>query len=134
MFEFIKRPELKPKTLFLVDGLGAFVTALFLFGILRTFHELFGMPEVVVTYLSVIAAIFSLYSVSCFLLLKTNWRPFLRIISTANLLYCCLTGALVIYYFQKLTVLGISYFLAEIILICGLVKIELKALKRSQNS
>jgi hypothetical protein len=130
MIDTIKRLTSNPKTLFLVDGLGALLTAFFLFTILRTFNEYFGMPQKIVTYLSFIAVIFSFYSISCFFLVKDNWHLFLRIISTANLLYCCLTMSLLIYYYQSLTILGITYFVAEISIICGLVLIELKMLRK----
>jgi len=67
MIKCIRAIERKPKTLFLVDGIGALLTALLLFAVLRPFHELFGMPQITVTYLSIIAAIFCLYSMSCYL-------------------------------------------------------------------
>lgn len=126
----LKQLSLQPKTLFLVDGLGALVTAFFLYVILRTFNDYFGMPESVLTCLSVIAVIFCFYSITCYFLLKDNWRPFLRMISIANLLYCCLTLGLVIYYFTELTVLGVVYFIAEIIVVGGLVFVELKTIAR----
>jgi hypothetical protein len=129
MEKMINLFKLKPKNLFLIDGLGALLTAFFLFVILRTFYEYFGMPQMILTYLSVIALIFSFYSLACFFLLDINWRPFLRIISIANLLYCILTFGLVIYHHQSITLLGITYFLAEIILVCGLVFVELKILR-----
>jgi peptidoglycan biosynthesis protein MviN/MurJ (putative lipid II flippase) len=128
----IRQFTLSPKTLFLVDSLGALVTAFFLFAILRTFNEYVGMPQTALTYLSLIAVIFSLYSIACFFLLEANWQPFLRTISIANLLYCCLTMGLVIYYYPSLTILGITYFLAEIIVVCGLVFVELKTLRGKQ--
>jgi len=120
---------LKPKYLFLVDSLGALTTAFILFAILRTFNDYFGIPKITLTYLSLIAVVFFLYSISCFFLLKDSWKPFLRTISIANLLYCCLTMGLIVYNFQSLTILGITYFLTEIIVVCGLVFIELKALR-----
>jgi len=124
----IGRFILKPRNLFLIDSLGALVTAFFLFAILRTFNEYFGMPQITLTYLSIIAVVFCLYSFTCFILLKDNWQPFLKTISIANLLYCCLTLTLVIYHFQRLTILGITYFFAEIIVVCGLGFVELKTL------
>ena len=120
--------KLKPKILFLIDGLGALLTAFFLFVIFRTFNEYFGMPQTTLTYLSLIAVIFCLYSITCFFLLSDNWKPFLRVISIANLLYCILTLGLVIYNYQSVTLLGITYFLAEIIMICGVVFVELKTI------
>ncbi len=119
----------KPKTLFLVDGSGAMLTAFLLFVIVRTFKEYFGMPERALIYLSVIAASFCIYSIACFFFLKTNWTPFIKAISYANLLYCSLTFGLLVLYYPVLTVAGVLYFLVEIAVICGLVYIELKVAK-----
>jgi hypothetical protein len=130
MSDSIKRLTSNPKMLFLIDGLGALLTAFFLFAILRTFNQYFGMPQKIVTYLSFIAIIFCLYSLCCFFLVKANWQLFLRIITTANLLYCCLTISLIVYYYRSLTLLGITYFVAEISIICYLVLIELKMLRK----
>ena len=127
-YSIIKRFTLQPKTLFLIDGLGALVTAFFLFVILRTYNVYFGMPQNTLTYLSLIAIVFCLYSITCYFFLKDNWRPFLKTISMANLLYCCLTMGLVIYYYPSLTILGVSYFLAEIIVVFVVVFVELKTL------
>lgn len=130
MNNIIKRLALSPKTLFLIDSIGALVTGFFLFAILGTFNEYFGAPLAALTFLSLLAVMFFFYSISCFLFVKSNWHFFIRVISIANLLYCCLTLVLVIYYFQSLTLLGIVYFLAEIVVICALVFVELKVLNR----
>ncbi len=122
--------KIKPKTLFLVDCFGAFTTAFLLFAILRTFNEYVGLPKIILTYLSIIAAIFCMYSGICFLWLRENWQPFLKVISIANLLYSCLTLCLLIYYRNSLTIFGIVYFLGEIMVVCGLVFIELNILKK----
>lgn len=123
---------LKPKTLFLIDGIGALLTAFLLFVVLRAFREYVGMPDVILTSLSLIAVVFAIYSIGCCLFLKNTWKPFLTIISTANLLYCCLTTVLVVYYYPLLTILGVIYFSGEIAVICGLVFIELKILSRNE--
>ena len=131
MSRIISRLIQSPKSLFLVDGIGAIITFFFLFAILRPFNEYFGMPVDILLLLSAIAAIFCLYSLTCYFLVSNNWRPFLMAISIGNLLYCCLTMGLVIYYFQSLTALGVTYFIAEIILLFGLVFVEQKAIVRS---
>ena len=123
----------KPKNIFLVDSLGAFLTALLLFSILRTFNNHFGMPKITLTYLSIIALIFSFYSITCFFLLNDNWKSFLKIISIANLLYCALTFALLIYYHQSITLLGVVYFSGEILVICGLIFLELKICRKNRK-
>ncbi len=114
-----------PKRLFLIDGFGAFMTALILFSILRPLNEYIGMPKSILTILSIIALAFCVYSVSCFFLVKKNWKPFLKAVSIGNLIYCCLTLGLIVYYYPQLTILGLTYFLLEIFLICGLVFIEM---------
>jgi hypothetical protein len=129
MSDILKRLVHQPQKLFLVDSAGALITACCLFIVLRTFHEYFGMPPDVLIYLSVIAVIFSLYSLVCFFLFPRNWRPWLRAISVANLLYCGVTLTLVIYYYPGLTIWGLAYFLAEIILVCALVYVERKVLR-----
>ena len=119
---------LNPKRLFLIDSFGAFLTAFFLFAILRTFNEYFGMPKLTLDFLSIIALAFSVYSFCCFFLVSNNWHPFLRTISIANILYCCLTLGLVIYYYPLLTILGVTYFLIEIIIVVVLVFFEINVL------
>ena len=114
-----------PQKLFLLDSIGALTTAFLLFVVLRNFKEYFGMPEIILTYLSVIAVCFCIYSTTCFFVIKSNWTTFIKGISIANLLYCILTIGLVIFYRSQLTTIGIAYFLGEIAIICGLVYIEL---------
>jgi hypothetical protein len=84
------------------------------------------MPPAILTYLSIIAASFCIYSIGCFLFLKGNWVPFIRAISVANLLYSLLTIVLVIVHYPVITMPGIAYFVAEIIIVCTLVYIELR--------
>lgn len=119
----------KPKTIFLVDGLGALVTASLLFLVLMKFQEYFGMPPGILSILSIIALTFAVYSIFCFLFLTMNWGIFLKAIMIANLLYCCMTMGLVIYYHSVLTTIGLTYFLAEISIIAGLVFVELQTFK-----
>ena len=115
----------KPKTLFLIDSIGALLTTFSLFVILRNFNEYFGIPKTTLTYLSTIAACLCIYSTTCFFFLKDNWTPFIIGISIANLLYCILTIGLITFNYPLLTFIGTTYFLAEIIIVCGLVYIEL---------
>ncbi len=118
---------LNTKRLFLMDGLGAFITAFLLFAILRNLNEYFGMPKKVFTALSILALAFCIYSISCFLLVNKSWKPFLKVIIIANLIYCCFTLWLLFFYYQQLTILGFAYFLLEIGVISLLVYFEIYA-------
>ena len=115
----------KPRTLFLIDSLGAILTGFILFVIMRQFNEYIGMPKIVLTYLSFMAICFCIYSAACFLFLKERWTPFVRLIGVANLLYCALTIGLLIKYCSLLTTIGIVYFLIEIVIIFLLTYVEL---------
>jgi len=123
--EIIKHLQEKPKTLFLIDSIGAFLTTFFLIIILKYFNEFFGVPKTTLTYLSVMAACLCINSTTCFFTLKDKWIPFIRGISIANLLYCIISGVLIVYNFNLITIFGRLYFLAEIAIIFGLVYIEL---------
>lgn len=114
-----------PKNIFLLDALGAALTTSSLFVIVRNLNIYFGVPKHILTYLSLIALVFCIYSTTCFFFLKSNWTPFLRLISIANIFYCLLTMVLTYIYFNELTKLGLTYFLIEIVIVITLVYIEL---------
>jgi hypothetical protein len=124
----INKLTLNPKRIFLIDSFGAFLTAFFLVAILSTFEKYFGMPRQILVFLSIVALVYAIYSICCFYFIESNWRPFLKTICITNLIYCGLTIGLVINFYPRLTILGTTYFLLEIILISVLVIIERKAL------
>ena len=129
----MKFSKLNTKTIFLLDGLGAMLSAILLFAILRSNHEYFGITSTILTYLSIIAFIFSCYSITCFFIVKNNWTRFLKIIILANSLYCCLTIGVVLYFYKNITPIGLLYFIAEVIVICSLIFIEMNILKGNSN-
>lgn len=117
-----------PNRLFLIDSLGALLTTFYLLGVLRPLKHLFGMPQHILLLLSIPAGVFALYSGCCYLFVGSRWRPLLRVISVANLLYCCVTAGLVIAFYSQLTALGVAYFVLEIGVVCTLVFIEQRAI------
>ncbi len=121
---------LKPKQLFLLDAFGAALSAFFLGFVLVKYQVYIGMPENVLYILALIPCLFIIYDLLCYVLLKDNWRPYLRIIAYANLLYCDTTLILSIYHFKKLTTLGLTYFTVELLLIIALSMLELRATTR----
>lgn len=114
----------KPRQLFLVDGIGALVSALLLLGILLPLQAHFGMPRQILLILGLLAMAFVVYSFSCYSLLRCPRAIFIKIISLTNLSYCALTLGLVIYHFNSLSSLGITYFFVEIVVICLLAWVE----------
>ncbi len=123
----VQKLSLRPFTIFLVDGLGALLTALLLVGLLSNFEALFGIPRPISKQLACIAGLFALYSLGCFFIGPKNWKPYLFAIMIANLLYCVITLSLCV--MQPITVLGWAYFLGEIMVICSLVFLEWQLLR-----
>lgn len=115
----------KPKKLFLVDGLGAVLTAFLLVVFLIRYVDVFGMPQKPLYVLSIIAVIYAVYSICCYFFIGKHWRSYLKLIAFANLLYCCATISFVIYFYPSVTIFGLIYFLAELVVIGCLVTIEL---------
>jgi hypothetical protein len=119
-----------PKLLFLLDSLGALLSAFLLGVVLPSFEPIFGMPRQVLYGLAALAGLFAIYSFWNYRWFKENWRPYLRGIAIVNLLYCGLTAALVIYFREELTKLGLLYFLLEMVVIIVLVMLEFKTTAR----
>ncbi len=115
-----------PKLLFLIDGLGALLSAIMLGVVLVKYQTSFGMPANALYCLAAIAGMFCLYSFYIFLTKPSRWQRFLMIIAIANLQYCILTAGLVIFMYSKLTNLGVIYFVIEIIIVVLLAVFELK--------
>jgi hypothetical protein len=123
----LKRLVKQPRTLFLIDGVGAFTTAFCLAVVLRTYEAYFGVPEPVLVGLSFMAILFGICSMACyFLAKKKNWKRYLQTIGTANLVYCGLTASVVVCLYDELKMLGVIYFLVEIVIIASLAVLEWK--------
>lgn len=113
-----------PKKLFLIDFLGAMLTIFLLNVLIRNCNEYFGMPKEALDCLSIYVMCLFLYSFLCFLFLKKTWTGFIRGISLANLAYCILTIGFLIVYYSQITILGLTYFITETLIICSLVYVE----------
>lgn len=129
--QILKKIVKNPKKLFLIDSIGAGLTLFFLLAILLPFNEQVGLPPSVLLALAVPVLLFALYSACCFLFAGTHWRSLLKAIAVANLLYCCMTAGLIMANYAQLTLLGITYFVLEIAVVCALVSVELRALTPS---
>ena len=114
-----------PYQLFKLDAIGAIVTAFMLGVVLVKFQSFFGVPIEVLRILSIIPCLYFLYSFFCFWQKSQDWRPYLKGIAFANLAYCLLTLALMIFNSESFTLFGYLYFIGEIIIIVVLSRHEL---------
>ncbi len=99
----------------------------FLLGVvLTTFESIFGMPRKELYFLAFWPCVFALYDFICFWRIGKKCGTYLKVIAMANLIYCCMTMALVVHHFQTLTILGLTYFFLELVIVMILVFVELK--------
>jgi len=114
-----------PKLVFLIDGLGAVLTAFLLRFLLYNYESTFGMPKTVLFYLILLPVLYAIYSFTCYFLPLDYFKSKLKIIAGLNLVYCVLSLCLMGIYFTELTALGVTYFVVEIIIILVVVWVEI---------
>lgn len=122
-----------PKRIFLIDSIGALLSAVFLVAIVLFFRQAVGLPEKILYLQLGIACIYSVYSMCCYFLVSSRWRTFLRIISIANLLYSLLIVLCLVVSYDSIAFFGLIYFSLEIMVILCLVFVEFMILIRSSH-
>jgi len=116
----------KPKTIFIIDSIGAFLSSFCLFIISRFYSNYIGIDSSKLILLTILPNIYCIYSACCYFLVKQRFKLFIRVIAIANLLYCLITIFIIGFHYDQLTILGFTYFILEIFIIAFLVNIEFK--------
>jgi hypothetical protein len=114
----------------IMDCLGAVLSAILLGGVLAHWESFFGMPKNVLYILAFAAFSFALFTGTCLLTKALHWRVVLRMIASANVIYCIASVILMVLYWDVLTVWGLLYFSSEKITILILVAFEVSVLRR----
>ena len=118
------------RKLFLIDAIGALVSAVMLGVVLAHWQPLIGLSTQTLYFLAALPCLFMIHSYYRYLTAIDTWRKPLQIVAIANLLYCALTSGLMIYHKNILTELGILYFMMEIIIVMTLSILQLKTSQR----
>lgn len=122
--QLIEKARLNPKNLFLFDGLGALLSAFLLGIILVQFNDYFGMPKQALYFLAFLPCLFAIYDFVYYFRINNNWRFFLKGIAIINFLYCCISIIMLFFHFPELTILGLTYFIIELIIVIVLAVFE----------
>lgn len=120
----------QPRRVFLMDGLGAVVSALALGVGLPAVQPLIGMPREVLLFLAAIPVGYAIYSFGCAARLPVKWPSWLRGIAKLNAAYAGLSVALLAAHAAQIQPLGWAYFVGEILLLSGLAPLEWKVAAR----
>lgn len=123
------RARVNKRNIFVVDGIGALMTALSLGVALPFFKDVIGLPVSTFYLLSAIAIGFCIYSFSCYLWADTRKALFLKIIMSANLGYCLVTAIVMWQNWNSLKPLGVLYFVGEIFVVLTVVFVEFRVLQ-----
>jgi len=116
----------KLKNLFLLDGIGALVSAFLLGIVLVKLETYFGIPKKALYLLAALPCFFMVYDFYCYFRINKNLGKFLKGIAIVNLLYCYLSIGLAFYHQDELTYLGWIYIIVEIMIVVVLAVYELK--------
>ncbi len=116
---------LTPKQLFLIDGVGALISALALGVVLPMFQHHFGVPISTLYLLAAAPVLFVIYDLVCYF--SSVGGRALKPIAFSNLGYSLLSVSLLSNHFYALTTLAFIYFSVELIIVFLLALIELKA-------
>lgn len=121
-------PDLR--TMFLIDGCGAVLSALMLGVVLPGLPEYFSFPSGVLGFLSGFATAFAVGSLGCYLL-NVKRPGLLRSIAVCNAMYALLTTGLLVYHYASLTVWDLCYFTGEILVLVVLACYEIRVAART---
>ncbi|MFY7840302.1 MAG: hypothetical protein ACOVP7_08490 [Lacibacter sp.] len=129
-----QRYNLTAQKLFLIDGMGAILSAVMLGSVLTRYEAFFGMPKNVLFVLMAVALLLSVYSFTHAAKQPANPLKRLKLIAVANICYCLLTVALMIAFYPQLTMYGLLYFIGELIIILSLAFLELNTAAVSRTT
>jgi len=129
----IQKLKVNPKRLFVIDGIGAVLSAFLLGIVLVRLESIFGIPSSALFVLAIIPIFFLLFDVISYYSKAEKTSSLLKVIAVLNTLYCIFSIAMAINHMDSITWLGWVYLILEIIVVLSLVMIELgvsKELKR----
>lgn len=130
----INRFLLRPRNLFLLDGLGALLSAFLLGVVLVRLENLFGIPRTSLYFLAALPCLFALYDGYCYQKRNINFIASLKGIALLNITYCFISVGFLFYHYQQVTPLGWVYILSEVGIILALVWLELRTASQLKNN
>lgn len=123
-----------PKSLFIIDGLGALLSSFLLGVLLVHWQPIFGIPTATLYFLAAIPVGFAVFDAFAFCMAQENTTRLLRIIASLNLTYCLLSLALATQHATSITLWGWAYLGGEIMVVLVLAFLELRVAKSLQKT
>ena len=121
----IKWAAQKPRTVFLLDAIGAATSAFLLGVVLVHFQSFFGIPINVLYILAVVPLGFVIYDIAVMVTQPEKYSFLLTGIAVLNISYCILSLSLIGMHWQSATVFGWLYIIGEIMIVMSLAIFQL---------
>lgn len=122
--------EQDPKSIFIVDGIGALITAFSLGVVLMNLEGIFGIPKTTLRVLAIVPVLYVVYDCVSYFKAGKQVSYYLKGIAILNLMYCPLSIGLALYDGQRITLLGWTYLIIEVLVIFAIAIFELSLAKR----
>lgn len=119
-----------PRKLFVVDAVGAILSAIMLGIVLVRFKTYFGIPVRALYFLAVFPVLFVFYDIYSLLNNQRSWSKKLIVIAWANLMYCLISLVVLLFHAHAITALGTAYLIGEILIIILLAAVEFRTAKK----
>ena len=133
LHKLLKLGYANPKKLFLIDGIGAILSVILLLFLVGGLHSIFGIPTTYLHLLAIFAVLFAFFDFYIYFKTQEKHSIALKIIVLMNIFYCFISIGVVIFLFDKITIFGMLYLGAEILIIAILSSIELKVSSYQKN-
>jgi hypothetical protein len=124
----------KPKSLLLVDGIGAFYTASMLLIIKNIFINYISLPLILFDYLAIMAYCMGLFSLAANMFVKKDFYIYLRVIAIVNFIYCTITLSVLVLYYKQVMIWEVAYFVIEVLVVLPLILIEIRVSQMLRSS
>lgn len=124
--------KINRQNIFLIDGLGASLSAIFSGLILPLFSEKLGIPPWLLYGMATIAVTFCIYSLFVHFGSKAYRPEFLLAIILANFTYCIFSTILIIFW-PGVTFYGRLVLAYEAIVVLGVIAIEVRVLLKKRT-
>ena len=129
-----RKPNIPIKQWFIIDGVGACLSALLLLTVLWNLQELFGIPTRVLMLLVVPPVIFAAYDAYCWFSQSSFAARRLRNMAMANLAYIGFSLSLLLLHLDEITTWGVLYLVGEMIVVFILYLLEWKVSAKALQS
>jgi hypothetical protein len=130
----MKKIKIAARSIFIIDGIGAILTSLFMFFLLAPNHDFIGIPKHHLVTFGKIAVVLGFYSFSTFFGFKRPGPLFFYLISFFNLGYLLYTTTILIHQIHLVKIWGWLYFSGEIAILFALIVVEWQTARNVSSS